>query len=73
MNREVAVGDSGVRSGFDWIGVGGDFSTVKELAARHDQLTAALVKSSSAGAKKETESNVAKISANVRALKTQAH
>ncbi len=48
-------------------------STVKELAGRHDQLTAALVKSSSAGAKKETESNVAKISANVRALKTQAH
>lgn len=48
-------------------------SSVKEIAARHEQLTAALVKSSSAGAKKETEANVSKLNGNLRALRTQAH
>jgi len=46
---------------------------VKELAARHAQLTADIVKSSSAGAKKETDANASKLSSNIRALKAQAH
>ena len=48
-------------------------TSVKEIAARHDQLTADIVKSSAAGARKQTEANTAKLSGNLRALKTQAH
>lgn len=48
-------------------------ASVKEIAVRHAQITTDLVKASSAGARKETEANVTKISGNIRALKTQAH
>jgi hypothetical protein len=48
-------------------------ASVKELAARHAQITKDIVKSSSAGAKKETEANASKLSSNIRALKTEAH
>jgi hypothetical protein len=48
-------------------------ANAKEIAERHAKLTEELSKAASAGAQKEVESLVTKISGNVRALKLIAH
>jgi hypothetical protein len=48
-------------------------ASVKEIADRHSKLTEALTKASAAGAQKEVEANIFKLTGNLRALQLQAH
>jgi hypothetical protein len=48
-------------------------ASVKKIADRHAELTEALTKASAAGAQKEAEANLVKLTGNLRALQLQAH